>query len=249
MIYFFEKNEITLCNSANGSLIANQMITMMSKIKMKNFQITLDGDKEAHNKVRFSVKMLDSYSRIVNNIHHLVRSIDGVSVDLRLKDTTENIDTLNNVLASFDYDVRKSINVSPHIVWQYSENLDVLSDKIRCLENSSLEQGYCILNQKCKARCISCHVENYNQYVINHNLDVYKCTAREFDMSHCVGHIETNGYFIPNSLFQKYIDTPSSFNNQLCLDCEYLPTCLNVTSCIYCCPVKTGYRIFRAHNP
>lgn len=115
------------------------MITMMSKIKMKNFQITLDGDKEAHNKVRFSVKMLDSYSRIVNNIHHLVRSIDGVSVDLRLKDTTENIDTLNNVLASFDYDVRKSINVSPHIVWQYSENLDVLSDKIRCLENSSLE--------------------------------------------------------------------------------------------------------------
>lgn len=32
------------------------MITMMSKIKMKNFQITLDGDKEAHNKVRFSVK-------------------------------------------------------------------------------------------------------------------------------------------------------------------------------------------------
>ena len=225
------------------------MITTMSKIKMKNFQIALDDGKGVHYKVRFSAKIVDVYSRIVNNSQYFVRSIEGGSVDLRLKDTTENIDTLNNVLASFDYDVRKSINVSPHIVWQYSENLDVLSDKIRCPENSSLEQGYCILNQKCKARCISCHVENYNQYVINHNLDVYKCTAREFDMSHCVGHIETNGYFIPNSLFQKYIDTPSSFNNQLCLDCEYLPTCLNVTSCIYCCPVKTGYRIFRAHNP
>ena len=70
------------------------MITMMSKIKMKNFQITLDDGKGVHYKVRFSAKIVDVYSRIVNNSQYFVRSIEGGSVDLRLKDTTENTNTL-----------------------------------------------------------------------------------------------------------------------------------------------------------
>jgi len=229
-----EEKGITFHNSitTNGSLITNQMVRRMNEIKMNNFQITLDGGKEAHNKIRFSVKMLDSYSRIVNNIHLLVRGIEDISIDLRLNYTTENVDTLDSVLESFDYDVRKSIKVSPHIVWQYSDSLDILSDKIHTLENTSIERGYRILNQIRKARCTSCYVENNNQYVVNHNLDVYKCTAREFDASHCVGHIETDGHFKPNALFQKYLDTPSPFNNKICLDCEYLPSCLDAPSCI-----------------
>ena len=56
-----------------------------------------------------------------------------------------------------------------------------------------------------RRRCVSCYTENIDQYVINYDLSVYKCTARDFDSSHCIGKIRrTDGHFLPNGLYYKF---------------------------------------------
>lgn len=107
------------------------MAMKMDEINLRQFQITLDGDKEHHNKVRFSPSMKDSYDIIVRNIHTLCKIIKNPNIELRINYTEANIDNAKSILDSFDKDVRNFIHVSPQIVWQESKNL--IHFQIKCL--------------------------------------------------------------------------------------------------------------------
>lgn len=63
------------------------------------------------------------------------------------------------------------------------------------------------------------------QYVINYDANIYKCTARNFkDNKTSIGKIDLNGNFIPNSNYYNYFTT-SYFENEICMNCELLPSC------------------------
>ena len=122
--------------------------------------------------------------------------------------------------------------ISPHIVWQKAQHIEELSNPINSFLRQARNKGYKVLDFALNPRCVSCYTENSDQYVINHNLDVYKCTARDFDGKFCIGKISKDGSFIPNGLYYDYIVAKSPFVNDRCLKCEILPTCLCSSSCI-----------------
>lgn len=72
----------------------------------------------------------------------------------------------------------------------------------------------------------SCYTENMKQFVINYDLNVYKCTARDFNNKvFSIGQLSPKGIFLPSPLYYKYYATPAAFENKTCLDCELLPSC------------------------
>lgn len=218
--------------TTNGSLINERMSKKMEEIHLNQFQITLDGGKFSHNQTRYSSAIPDSYSLIIKNIHILCECIQGIDIELRINYTPENIDSIKEILNEFKEEIRANIVISPHIVWQKARSLLNVSDRIREFINLAKDMGYRITNQTLTPRCISCYTENIDQYVINYNLDVYKCTARDFDGKFSIGKISPNGEFIPNGLYYKYLTVQSPFQNEKCLKCEILPTCLYSSSCI-----------------
>ena len=73
--------------------------------------------------------------------------------------------------------------------------------------------------------CSWCYAENMNQYVVNFDLKLYKCTARNFkDKAYSIGEISRDGKFIPSDNYYKYY-TASYFENEKCLACPLLPSC------------------------
>lgn len=218
--------------TTNGSLIDKDRAIQMEQIGLRQFQITLDGGKESHNQTRFSRKIPDSYERILENIHLLCSHISDVSIELRINYTPKNIASLEEILEEFDKTIRKHITISPHIVWQKVQYIEELSNPINTFLRHARNKGYKVLDFALNPRCVSCYTENSDQYVINHNLDVYKCTARDFDGKFCIGKISKDGSFIPNGLYYDYIVAKSPFVNDRCLKCEILPTCLCSSSCI-----------------
>lgn len=210
------------------------MAMKMDEINLRQFQITLDGDKEHHNKVRFSPSMKDSYDIIVRNIHTLCKIIKNPNIELRINYTEANIDNAKSILDSFDEDVRNFIHVSPQIVWQESKKLDSLSNKVLELKNKAHEKGYNnnIDKKSFLYRCSVCYVENMEQFVINYNLDVYKCTARDYNGKYCIGKINADGKFLPNNMYYKYYTTQSPFLRKECMECELLPSCFFSIACI-----------------
>lgn len=53
--------------TSNGYLLNDKIIKELKEFKVSSFQITLDGDKESHNKVRYPFVGADSYSKITEN--------------------------------------------------------------------------------------------------------------------------------------------------------------------------------------
>lgn len=224
-----ERNNIIFSNiiTTNGSLINDDMAMKMDEINLRQFQITLDGDKEHHNKVRFSPSMKNSYDIIVRNIHTLCKIIKNPNIELRINYTEANIDNAKSILDSFDEDVRNFIHVSPQIVWQESQKFGSFLNKVLELKNKAHEKGYNnnIDKKSVLYRCSVCYVENMKQFVINYNLDVYKCTARDYNGKYCIGKINADGKFLPNNMYYKYYTTQSPFLRKECMECELLPSC------------------------
>ncbi len=229
-----EQNGVEFKNiiTTNGSLINEDMAVKMNEIGLRQFQITLDGDKEHHNKVRFSSTMKNSYDVIVANIHTLCRTVEDPDIELRINYTADNIDTAKSILDSFDSDVRQFIHVFPQIVWQEGDKRDVLSYKEIALKDKALDEGYLVDQNVRPHRCSGCYVENMEQFVVNYDLSVYKCTARDYNGKYSVGRISEDGQFVPNELYYKYYTTPSPFLRKECSECEFLPSCLFSIACI-----------------
>lgn len=229
-----EENEVEFVNiiTTNGSLINQDMAEKMNEINLFQLQITLDGNREHHNKVKFSPAINDAYGVTVKNIHTLCRTLDSPRIELRINYTKDNINSTFEILDALDQDVRKFILVSPHIVWQEIKNMNILSEKSKELHQKAFEKGYNVRNNSYARRCTSCYTENMEQFVINYDLNVYKCTAREFDGKFSIGKISDKGEFTPNELYYKYYTTESPFMRKKCLECEYLPSCLYSQSCL-----------------
>ncbi len=228
------KRDIHFINmiTTNGSLIDEKMARRMNDINLRQFQITLDGGKEMHNKVKFSSLMKNSYDVIIKNIHTLCRNIDDVNIELRINYTHDNIDSALEVLTSFDDDIKCHILISPHIVWQESKYAEGLLEKVDLLKEKAFEMGFSVRNSDLQPRCTACYTDNMEQFVINYDLNVYKCTARDFDKKNSIGKIDDDGNFLPNDLYYKFYITSSPFMRERCLDCNLLPTCLYSSSCL-----------------
>lgn len=228
------ENNVALKNimTTNGSLINSDMAIKMDKIGLNQLQITLDGDYEYHNKVKFSPTMKDSFNVIVNNIHTLCHVLENPCIELRINYTRANISSTFNILDAFEKDIRKFIIISPHIVWQEIKYSSILAPKAEELQNKALEKGYSIKSQQLSHSCFVCYTENMEQFVINYDLNVYKCTARDYDERFCIGKITDNGIFKPNELYYKYYITESPFMRKECLECQLMPSCLYSQSCL-----------------
>lgn len=216
--------------TTNGSLINEEMACKMNEIKLWQAQITLDGDHEHHNLVKFSASMNDSYDIIVHNIHTLCKTADHPNIELRINYTNKNIDSAFLIFDDFDESIRKYITVSPHIVWQEVSNMNILSEKASRLCDEAVKKGYNV--RGLLRRCATCYTENMEQFVINYDMNVYKCTARDFNKKYCIGRIDENGTFLANDLSYRYYTTPSPFFRKECMDCDLLPSCLYSISCI-----------------
>ena len=227
-------NDISFTHTitTNGSLITEDIAVKMGEIGMSQFQITLDGGREQHNKTKSSLAMKDSYSVIVNNIHTLCRILENPYIELRINYTKENIDSAFDILDDFDAGIRRFITVSPHIVWQQSGNAELLRDKVQALRAEAVEKGYSVSKQNLMRKCATCYVDNMEQFVINYDMNVYKCTARDFSEKYSIERINSDGVFEPNDLYYKYYTTESPFMRKECLECELLPSCLYSMSCL-----------------
>lgn len=231
-----EENEITFNNSitTNGSLITSGMAEIMEQIDMRQFQITLDGGKEYHNKTKFSESILNSFDRIIENIHIICKTIENPCVTVRINYTAENIHSISSILDCFDSNVRNYILFNPHIVWQEIGKIKDYNIFLNKFYEKSLKMGYgCeIGSEQLRRKCVTCYTENMEQFVVNYDLQVYKCTARNFDGKLSIGRIENDGTFVPNNYYMHFYATSSPVFDTKCQSCRFLPACMNELSCM-----------------
>ncbi|MDR0789609.1 MAG: radical SAM protein [Bacteroidales bacterium] len=211
--------------TTNGYLISDKTMERMNEIELNNFQITLDGSKEFHNKSRFAQDDKNTYDTIIKNITNLCRQISNVGITVRINYSPKNLPYISQIADSFPEDIRKNLRINPQIIWQYKEGVNEITSKVFEQLSIFAQKGYDVENiYMPSSRGIGCYTENMLQYVVNYDGLLYKCTARNFDNKYSIGYLNEDGEHVSNANYYNYFMS-SFFENPSCLKCEVLPSC------------------------
>ena len=80
-------------NSAttNGYFINSDVSSLLTDLKFKQFQITLDGEKVFHDKVKFMKGCTSAFEHVLKNINNMLAQNHNIRVLLRINYTHETL--------------------------------------------------------------------------------------------------------------------------------------------------------------
>ncbi len=223
-----ENEDMPFTNSmtTNGYLFKKGWINKIIDINIKHFQITLDGNKAKHDNSRTTIGGGKTYDKIVNNINMLCKEIDDLSITLRINYKNETLDDINEIINSFDEDIRHKINVSFHRIWQtYDEDI-ILNDKYSVERDKFKASGFVVNNSSFQLyKGCKCYADRWNEILLNYDGLAYKCTARNFTKENSLGELQPDGKIKWDTAKLANRFCKSGFDNAVCLDCKLLPMC------------------------
>jgi len=209
--------------TSNGLLLDKTKASELKKIGLASCQITLDGNKENHNKTRFVNKGADSYNTIIKNIITAVEC--NIKIVLRINYTKDNVYNLQPILddlAILSIEKRKNITLSMNKVWQ--ETSTQLYDAVKKFKKEAFNFGLTIPDALLEDHVRnSCYADKINESVVNFDGNIFKCNARDFSVERCEGHLSSEGHIVWNNLYKKRNE--SRFANSKCKICSIFPIC------------------------
>jgi uncharacterized protein len=218
----FFSNTIT----TNGYLINSDKITKFKEIGLNNFQITLDGDEETHNKVRFGVSKEGSFQKIIENINLLAENSENI-ISVRINYTAKTLEKINDIIDLFSAKAKAKILVFFQQVWQDSARKNVSAEKNKKVFE---ERGIKVSKYKLNTKGYVCYADRFQQAVINFDGKVFKCTARDFSTSKADGILLPNGEIKWDAAMISKRLGNATFENEFCKECNLLPACMGPCS-------------------
>lgn len=217
--------------TSNAYLITDSMIEDMRAIVLNSFQITLDGSRERHDKIRNN-RGLPSYDIIMKNINLLCKNISNVNVIMRVNydDVTLKTNSAKQILEDVSPNNRSKVNINMQRVWQTykSQEENILNEEVVDFIKEAKKAGFCgveYIAGLSVRKYYNCYVSRYNHIEINYDGMVYKCTARGYDVDRSLGKMTSSGLIEFNEKKLSCQYSKSTFDNEMCLECMYLPLC------------------------
>lgn len=169
--FFSESNKIELLLdfTTNGTLLTSEKISQLSNYAC-SFQITLDGNKEQHNKVKYTKsRSLDTFSLTVKNIKEIQRIIANSFVSVRINYDGETLKNFNSVLEELAQLDRTRCKIILKKIWQVST--DELSNELTIRVADKLrELGFVVDEYGDPGVCFA---DRKNQAVINYDGSIF----------------------------------------------------------------------------
>lgn len=203
--------------TTNGYLLSSQVIQEMKLLNVESLQITLDGDRESHDKRRYLAGMGRTYDTIKENLIEVLKN--GISVVLRINIDENNVLTATNILNEIPKEYRKNVTISV-------ANLYQVRDKISAYEiyRRAIELGYQYVERK--NQYIACHTCLSHGYIVDMDANVIMCANATEDR--ILGKINDKGnVHITNSKVFHQLKTASMTKNPSCQNCIQLPFCIS----------------------
>ena len=231
--------------TTNGTLLTPKTLDLLYAAGVKSFQITIDGSKNLHNKLRISKsKNLDSYDSVCNALKTIRDSTHiDISCTVRINANQETIKKHN--IDSFLKDFTAIIPTNdprflilPKPIGDYlsanlkdnSQATNVYCNKgsatevIEFLEGVFTELGYFLADpvMLTKTGGYSCYAGNEKSFVINPDLHLLKCTVALDDPINLVGYIDKEGEAQLNDNFSLWT---KDYSNNGCEKCFAQNSC------------------------
>lgn len=231
-----KKNNCNYISSiiSNGYLLTEAILQEMIEARIGSIQITLDGNPENHNKVRFLKDGTGSFSRILQSIE---MASQYIKVILRLNIDKNNIEQFNEL---FEILGNSSINkanvrifckpvvctiarIPENPLFSHEEFYSVEKKLIDAAAKNDLIYSF---HWGVKSRKTRCVYHTLTGFLVDPELNLFRCPIYiGGDLEHKVGHIDNQGLHITNR--EEFLHTLSytPFEVEECKECKVLPIC------------------------
>lgn len=211
--------------TTNASLLNSACVDVLKRYHTDHLQITIDGNKERHNKVRYAHIGDNSYDLIIRNIKYAIHA--GIHVCVRInisEDTSLNVKELLESFSDMDEEDRKLFHFSIHKVWQADKSV---YDTITHIVEEIREGGFNAVSFHSAPSSLwsSCYSDKENHVTINPKGKIFKCTAREFHDDQIEGYLQDDGTVSWTDL-HVHRTSVSVFDRPKCRRCPILPICV-----------------------
>lgn len=218
--------------TTNGFFINKEMIPFFDEHMINGFQITLDGNKEAHDKVRTNKHLkVSSFDTIVNNIVLLASNIKDAFITLRINYTNESLDNCIDIINYFPNNLRSRIKVLLVHVWQDRDKYNKINNRKEILDRENkvydkfISSGFYSQKIRFTKLNYSCYADLDSSAVVNYDGRVFKCTTSDFANAKEEGILTEEGIILWNESAISRRIARATFDRNICLQCKYLPLC------------------------
>lgn len=221
----------------NGSLITPEMIPLLKEIN-PYFQITIDGCKEKHNKVRIWKKdngptydtIIDAIKMITTQIYDS-KEYSRPIVTLRINYDNQTLKHITDVLDDINEIDRNSLTIHFERVWQTRHLVDDEQyDLFRNVFKQFYMHGFHLHHGCFGIRNVSCPAETNSFIIVNYNGLLYRCNGRTLTPDTKEGELSDDGTITWDTNIKAKRLGLSTFENPKCLNCIMLPQCLGPCS-------------------
>lgn len=209
----------------NATCITEDMMPLFANLKAK-FQISIDGYKDKHNKVKKDISREDepTYQKVMGIIHMLTKSYPECYINLRINYDNKTLIHISELLHDIEGINPSKLGFHLERVWQTEKESDaIMSVKDAVL--MILRSGYTVSYMNFSRRSCSCKASRNNQAVISYDGKVYKCSGRNFSNELQEGILTDEGTIEWQvEKLQKRLNI-ITFNDSRCKHCKMLPLC------------------------
>lgn len=244
--------------TTNGYLLNRERIRELISSEIYDFQITVDGPPEIHDTLRVLTNGKGTFNRVFKNINSLARADERLKISLRINFNHSNLPSIPELLEMFPLDVRPHLRVVYEPIFgecslSATENLpsQQISEAMSQYYRLAEQLGYDVVLGMAgihAGRLVYCYAERENQFIVNYNGDVHKCSVSEFLPEDRVGYIRTDGVLVKeDEKWNRWVG--ADLFEERCYSCTYLPLCMGGCRRMrlerkgtgsYCCLVPTN---------
>lgn len=242
-LHICEESNIDFINTSttNGFFLKKELHLDLINLKFSRFHITLDGNRDTHNSIKFQKNNYSAFDTTLDNISQLLALDSGIKILLRINYTKENLHSsiVRQVNKHIKNEHRNKVKIALKKVWQEEMNKNI-QFRLYELMDEFQKSGYNVQRLEIISNFLTCYVEKKYYNAINFNGTIVKCTAHDdLYSNNPPGHLNKAGDIIWREGVKK--DFRSRIQKE-CLSCKYLPICIGV------CPRdynKEGDGVFR----
>lgn len=211
--------------TTNGTLLQKKIVDEIVSTNIPvSLQIAFDGNREKQNKVK-NWNGRGTYDMVLANLAYAASK--GIAINVRCNFTSKNILSFQDLVKDLENCLGRHkdvVTISFQRVWQ-EKSTELLYAQAKSISNYAYSHGFA--TSVAEGVCFKsyCYADYENSFLFNHDGQVYKCTARDFNINNSIGKINADGTI---DFKDNYPGIRIRFNNS-CEDCSLLPIC---TICI-----------------
>ena len=212
--------------TTNATLITQEHINYLKQFQC-HFQITLDGGRNSHNRIKVDkLTGVNTYDTTLETLRLIDAYIDRRWIAVRVNFDNRTLKDIDEIISNINFLDRRKSYIILKKVWQLkTENVDkdALMSAIQKFFDSKFLVDYYIMPKGC-----ICFAERKNQVLFNYDGKIFKCTTiSEFNENNSLGVLDLSTGRIDwdEAKMSKWL---SDMQPDYCKSCKWFPACLGI---------------------